>query len=183
MPIVGDFSGQSPLRGFYEEFFPDKTPSAGSDGGLSGKFPPETSPPRHTHYSPVSLERTVSGCLLVLSSAPLAPNEERFIHGGEAMWIKRSCTEPRWDCRPVYYGDCKRRLGRGQKAATPAGGGTEPASRVEEPPARGIHTWNTGDASGRWQSPGGTSTQSPLGSWESEGQRIERQPWRAGRGS
>jgi hypothetical protein len=24
---VGDFSGQSSLRGFYEEFFPDKTPS------------------------------------------------------------------------------------------------------------------------------------------------------------
>ena len=24
---------------------------------------------------------------------PLQPNEERFIHGGEAMWIKRSCTE------------------------------------------------------------------------------------------
>src|SRR6266851_1386043 len=74
MPIVGDFSAQSPLRGFYEEFFPDKTPSAGSDGGLSGKFPPETSPPRHTHYRPVSLERKVSGCLLVLSSAPWAPN-------------------------------------------------------------------------------------------------------------
>ena len=26
MPIVGDFSCQSPLRRFYEEFFPDKTP-------------------------------------------------------------------------------------------------------------------------------------------------------------
>ena len=29
MPIVGDFSGQSPLRGFYEEFFPDKIPQRG----------------------------------------------------------------------------------------------------------------------------------------------------------
>ena len=74
MPIAGDFSCQSPVREFDEEFFPDKTPSAGSDGGLSGKFPPETSPPRQTHYSPVSLELKVSGCLLVLSSAPLAPN-------------------------------------------------------------------------------------------------------------
>src|SRR5215475_10328212 len=29
MPIVGDFSGQSPLRGFYEEFLPEKTPQRG----------------------------------------------------------------------------------------------------------------------------------------------------------
>ena len=29
MPIVGDFSGQSPLRGLYEEFLPDQIPQWG----------------------------------------------------------------------------------------------------------------------------------------------------------
>src|SRR5712691_8597110 len=42
MPIVGNFSCQSPLRGFYEAFFPHKTPSVGSGRGLSGKSPPDT---------------------------------------------------------------------------------------------------------------------------------------------
>jgi hypothetical protein len=42
MPIAGDFSCQSPVREFYEEFFPDKTPPARSARGLSGKSPPKT---------------------------------------------------------------------------------------------------------------------------------------------
>src|SRR5262249_9541096 len=33
---------------FYEEFFPHKTPPAGADGGLPGKFLPDTCSPTHT---------------------------------------------------------------------------------------------------------------------------------------
>ena len=29
-------------------------------------------------------------------------NEERFIHGGEALWIKRRCTEPRYDASNAF---------------------------------------------------------------------------------
>src|SRR5262249_17808686 len=39
-----------------------------------------TSPPRHTHSRLVSLERRVSGCLLVLASAPLAPHHGFTCH-------------------------------------------------------------------------------------------------------
>jgi hypothetical protein len=91
MPIVGDFAGQSSLRGFDEAFFPDTIPSVGSAGGLAGTCPPETSPPRQPHYSPVSLDRKVSGCLLVLSSALLAPNS--VVYGWERSRPAASQTQ------------------------------------------------------------------------------------------
>ena len=37
-------------------------------------MPARNVPPRHTHYSPVSRKRKVSGCLLVLASVLLVPN-------------------------------------------------------------------------------------------------------------
>ena len=52
-------------------------------------------------------------------------NEERFIHGGEAMWIKRSCTELLHYRDGPAYGDCSMQGGFSQHPPSTLGGRRE----------------------------------------------------------
>src|SRR5712691_525823 len=65
MPIVGDFSCQSSLIGFYQELFPDNRTYLKHEGGLSGYVPPATKPLRHGHYHSIVPQDVCSGFLSI----------------------------------------------------------------------------------------------------------------------